>query len=131
MKVTARQYAQALYDLTVDAADAKLVVKSFATYLVSKQSVSLLPDIISNFEKIWSKEQGLAVSKIRSAHPLTKETEQLIKDYLVKILKKPQLSLETEVDSNLLGGFVAECDNQILDASLQNNLKRLHAELQA
>ncbi len=131
MKVTARQYAQALYDLTVDAADVKSVVKSFAAYLVARQANNLLPNILNHFEQIWSAEQGVAVGKIRSAHPLNEDTEAQIKDYLSKLLAKPYLSLEKVVEPDLLGGFVAEYDNQVFDASLKNNLERLHADLQA
>jgi len=66
--------------------------------------------------------------EVTTAHPISRENEQQIINTLNKIVKG-SLELKKKVDEQLIGGVVIRVDDQLLDASVKNNLEQLKKEL--
>lgn len=60
MKISARQYAQCLYELVNTELDDKVkeILPKFVLLLEKHRALSLAPAVISAFTEIWNREHG-------------------------------------------------------------------------
>jgi F-type H+-transporting ATPase subunit delta len=130
MKFTAKQYAQALFESLQDT-DPKhtdLILDNFVTALAENNDLRLFEEIAAEFHKLELNKKGIKQVEVTSAHPINKENEQQIIAELNKLVKG-QLELKKKVDENLIGGVVIKFDDQMLDASVKNNLEQLKKDI--
>jgi F-type H+-transporting ATPase subunit delta len=69
--------------------------------------------------------KGIHVVKLATATELTAELKAAIESKITKAQGFPTIELETSVDEKLIGGFVLEFDNKLVDASILNDLKEI------
>lgn len=133
MKISARQYAQALYESTAGKSEAelKLVIDRLAELLLSRNELSKSKEIIKEFSKISDQQEGILRVDLRSFSALTDPAKKMLADYLLNILQKTggQVEFEEKIQPELLGGFTAHCDSRLLDASLKTRLEDLKSHL--
>lgn len=81
-------------------------------------------DMIRDFRALMARERGEVSADVASAHPLTSEQLNALKDALrVQIGKDVQVN--TRVDPNLLGGLVVKVGSRMIDSSLRTKLDNL------
>lgn len=131
MKISSKQYAQALFELSKDKDKVEVleVVGNFANFLVKNNDFFKLDKILNDFNNLWNREFSIVEAKISSAHPLTNEIKDLLKEYLVKSSFAKEVVTDSVVDKNILGGVVIKYGDRIFDASLKTNLSRLKQTL--
>jgi F-type H+-transporting ATPase subunit delta len=122
-----KTYAKTLYALLEENPDMDSVIFNFLNFLQKKSLLHRMEKIIREFEKIYNQKNGIAILKIKSANLLDAKVIQAI----AKALNLKKYELQAETDKNLLGGFVAEYGDNLIDASLKNNLNKLHNKLKA
>lgn len=125
MKNTDKIYALALYGALEGKDDIKTIINNFLNFLKEKSQLHRIDKIISEFENIYNKKNGIAKLKIKSAFPID---SQLV-DKIAATFKLKKYELETEIDKNLIGGFVAKYGDSLIDASIKHQLKCLHSKL--
>jgi len=118
-------YAETLYKLLEEGKDMDSVIFTFLNFLKQKSKLDRIEKIIKQFEKIYNSENNIAGLKIRSAHELDTKIVQRI----AKSLNLEKYELQTEIDKELIGGFVAQYNDNLIDASIKNNLNKLHNQL--
>lgn len=64
-----------------------------------------------------------SVAHVTAAAPLTEEQERRLLDALGRIYRRP-ISLQAEIDPNLLGGLVVRVGDEVIDGSLSGRLER-------
>ncbi|MFA7315163.1 MAG: F0F1 ATP synthase subunit delta, partial [Candidatus Magasanikbacteria bacterium] len=76
MKISNRQFAEALYELTYDVAkkDLSKILEFFVKFLAKNKKLKQNKNIIVEFEKIIKKKQGIVEIEITSARKLDKNT---------------------------------------------------------
>lgn len=133
MKITAKQYAQCLYELVSAESDGKVkeILPKFVALLQKHQALNLAPAIISIFREIWNKEHGEVVAELTSARELKNEAKEMVIDYLKNKSGATDVILNEKIDKNILGGFVLKYDNKIVDGSLRSSLEELKNSLKA
>jgi len=67
--------------------------------------------------------KGIHVVKLTTANAITEELKAAIESKVKSSQGFPTVELETVVDEKLIGGFVLEFDNKLVDASILNDLK--------
>ena len=67
--------------------------------------------------------------EIVTAHTLGADQLSKIVEVVEQQLKGKKIEQTTRVDANLIGGFVIKADDQLLDASIKNELKKLRLQL--
>ena len=131
MKYSARQYAEALMDSLEGAApkDQDVVLDNFVKILAANNDTRLVDEIAEQFRKLELQKKGIKQVEITSAHALKPQTEARIVDELNR-LAHGKLEVTKKVDEQLIGGVVVRLEDQVLDASVKNNLEQLKQELE-
>jgi F-type H+-transporting ATPase subunit delta len=106
------------------------ITAAFVKLLVSKGRESNLPEIAEEFSKQYNILKNISKVKITTAVPLDNALLDMIKSKVQAGTDK-QITLETAVNPELIGGFVLESDNNLFDASVLrdlNDIKKQFAE---
>jgi len=127
MKISAKQYARALFELVGDKSEKEIdvLLVSFVDLLVAHNQVNRIDRIVDNFKVLWDREHGIVEAEIVSAHSLDKEVEELLREYISERSGAKELELTSRVDKKILGGLVIKYGDHILDASLKNRVQDL------
>jgi len=100
------------------------ITEGFNKLLVSKGRESDLPEIASAFIDQYNTIKGIHKVKLITAVPVSEELKNSITGKF-KGSQTGSIQLETKVDERLIGGFVLEFDNNIIDTSILNDLKQI------
>ncbi len=133
MKISAKQYAQALYELTLEKSETEVnvVVEKFVKELVKNNNVKLASKIIDKFQEIYNRENEIVVASVTSAEKLDKIQMERIEKYLLGKYKARQVVLNNDVKLEIKGGIILRVGEDILDESIVkkvNNLKTFLAQ---
>ncbi|PIR66917.1 MAG: ATP synthase F1 subunit delta [Parcubacteria group bacterium CG10_big_fil_rev_8_21_14_0_10_36_14] len=125
MKNGDKIYAIALYEALLGKTGIENIINNFLKLLKEKSQLHRMDKIIVEFEKIYNEKNNIAKLKIKSAFPLDSQ----VVDKIAEALKLKKYELETSIDKELIGGFVAKYGDTLIDTSIKNNLKELHNKL--
>ncbi|HBI17590.1 MAG TPA: ATP synthase F1 subunit delta [Candidatus Moranbacteria bacterium] len=131
MKISTKQYAEVLYDLTLGKSEAEvnIVVEKFIKELVNGNQIKSASKIIEKFEKIYNKNNGIIEASVTSAEKLDKSQMEKIEKYLLDKYKAKQVVLNNEVKPEIKGGIILRVEDEILDGSILNQLRSLKSKL--
>lgn len=131
MKISARQYAQSLYDLVKDENETRVteLLHNFVILLNRHRNLNLAPAISEAFVEIWNLASGEISAELTSAREFNAEAKEAVLNYLIKKSGAKQALIEEKIDKKVLGGFVLKYNNKIVDASLRNSLSELKGEM--
>ena len=118
-------YAEALYEMLEKEAGTEGVISSFLNILKNKSQLHRVNKIINEFEKIFNQKNSIAKLKVTSAYRLDRN----VIDKIAKALNISQYELETDTNKDLIGGFVARYNDNLIDLSIKNNLNKLNQKL--
>lgn len=107
------------------------LTSAFNKLLINKGRESDLPEIVSAFIEQYNAIKGIHKVSLTTATPVSEELKQSITDKIKNEVKIKNIELETKVDEKLIGGFVLEFNNNLLDASVLrdlNDVKKQFAE---
>lgn len=131
MKITAKQYAKTLHALTkeVDTARIDLILENFVKVLQKNGQLKMKNAIIEKFTDIHNRENGILTGTlIFSREPST----ELLKAVEAAIREKYDVReaiLNKLVDEKIKGGVIVKIGDEIFDASVTGQLKKLGMRL--
>ena len=96
---------------------------SFNNLLVRKGRESDLPEIASAFVDQYNEIKGIHRVKLTTAVEVSAELKKSIESKVKKEQGLGTIELETATDEKLVGGFVLEFNNNLVDASILRELK--------
>lgn len=125
-KVSNRQLAQALYEVTRGAKGEQLhkAIAEFAKLLVRAHKISRADNIIAEFEKYSKKQAGIMEISVQSARKIDEKTLNQLKKVF-----GDEVEASESVDEGLLGGVRVRTEDKILDGSLKTQLNQLKQSL--
>lgn len=131
MKTSAKQYAQALWQMTEGKTrnEAKKEVEKLARFLVQKNEIGRLEQIIEHFSRLWDQKRGIVRAEVLSARALDKKILGKISKYVEQAATAEEVIVSTQVDEKLLGGAVIKYQDKIWDGSLKTRLAQLKTKL--
>jgi F-type H+-transporting ATPase subunit delta len=104
------------------------LVQDFVALVAERGRLDHLAAIDAAYQELVDAALGRARAQVRTAVALTDaEREQIARHLQVELGR--QIILEERVDTNLLGGFVAQVGSFILDGSLDGQLARMRERL--
>lgn len=104
------------------------LVRNFLELLAVRGRADHLPDIARVYGELADEALGRARAQVRSAVAFTDGERQALAERLSRAVGK-QVLVEEQVDSTLMGGFVAQIGSLVLDGSLDGQLARLRERL--
>jgi F-type H+-transporting ATPase subunit delta len=104
-----------------------VITTSFNKLLLKKGRESHLPEIISAFIDQYKALKNIHTAKLTTATPVGEALKQSIMDKIRADANLKTVELNTAVDETLIGGFVLEIGDKLIDASIAfdlNNIKK-------
>jgi F-type H+-transporting ATPase subunit delta len=98
---------------------------AFNRLLINKGRESNLPEIINAFIGQYKEYKNIYTIKLTTAIPLSDELKDLIVKQIRETSKMQNIELETNVREDLIGGFVLQAGDQLVDASIAYDLKNI------
>lgn len=123
---TAAQKADIVTSLLGGVVDADLA--NFIQVLAANDRLLVLPEIAAFFETLKSAEEGVRDAVVYSAFPLDDRQRGELLPTLEAHFKS-KLSLEIQVDPELIGGIKAVVGDQMLDVSVRGKLEAMATAL--
>lgn len=104
---------------------------AFNKLLVQKGRESILPEIINAYIEQYNRIKDIHKVKLTTAQPISEDLKAAILKKIKADTSLEHIELETVVKDELIGGFVLEFDNKLVDASIIRDLKDIQRQFQS
>jgi F-type H+-transporting ATPase subunit delta len=109
---------------------ASKIVRNFLFVMVDNQRAPLLPDILTAFQQVIRRRQGVAEAEVSSAMNLSEvQKAQLLRT--LEHLTGKKIQAKYALEPELLGGAVVRIGDTIYDGSLRSRLNEMRTRLTA
>lgn len=98
---------------------------AFTTLLINKSREAVLPEVITSFIDQYKQQKNINTVKLTTAVPVSDELKNQIVEQVKKTSDMQNIELETVVDPNVIGGFVLQAGDKLIDASIAYDLKNI------
>ncbi len=113
-----------IVDAVVSGAVSEITL-AFLRLLINKGRESNFPEIITSFISLYKSHKNIHTVKLTTATPVS----EALKNEIISQVKKTggfeNIELETSVDSNLIGGFLLQAGDKLIDASIAADLRTI------
>jgi F-type H+-transporting ATPase subunit delta len=97
---------------------------NFIEVLSGNKREKLLLDTTLVFDELYKKFNNIIAASITSATALSAKSREAI-IAAIKASTNSQIELKESIDSDLIGGFVLQIEDKLLDASISGKLKEI------
>lgn len=115
--------------LAAAGAEADSMLHKFIILVTKHNRENFMQSMALAYQKIYRQANNILQAEITTAAALPEEKINEIMALLKSRLDGKTLEVKTSVDPELIGGFVVRLENQVLDASIKNELKKLRLKL--
>lgn len=98
---------------------------SFINLLITKGRENNLPEIIGAFIAAYKEHKNIQTVKLTTATPVSDETRKAIVEQVKKTAGFQNIELEEKVNPDIIGGFVLQVGDKLVDASIAYDLKAI------
>jgi F-type H+-transporting ATPase subunit delta len=106
------------------------LTSAFTRLLVNKNREGDLPEIIVAFIKQYKEHKGIHTVKLTTAVPITDAIKNQIIDQVIKTSGMQNIEVESVVDPNIIGGFVLQTGDKLIDVSIAHDLKQVSRQFE-
>ena len=97
----------------------------FNKLLITKGRESALPEVITSFVQQYKALKNIHSVKLTTAVPISEELKNKLVEQIKRTSSIQNIELETKVDDKIIGGFVLQAGDQLIDASISYDLKEI------
>lgn len=119
-----------IFEVVGNAGKVGELTTAFSKLLINKGREGELPEIADAFINQYNAMKGIHRVKLTTAIELSEELKQSISDKAAKEGGLGNVELETKVDESLIGGFVLEFNNNLVDASIARDLRDIKKQFE-
>lgn len=106
------------------------LTQKFFSIAIRKGREQYLTDIAEAFDAQYKQMKGITEVVLTTAVPMEEAALSAVKEQLTKSSQTAQaVDLETEVNPDIIGGFVLKIGDKLYDASVAQKLKNLKKEI--
>ena len=98
---------------------------SFTTLLIAKTRETVLPEVITSFIQQYKAKKNIHTVKLTTAMPVTETLKNEIVAQMKRTSRMENIELEAKVDPDIIGGFVLQAGDKLIDASIAYDLKTI------
>lgn len=114
----------------VTAGNVSPIINTFIELMANKTRESVLPEVVTSFISQYKEKKGIKTVKLTTAIPIS----EAVKNEIVSQVKKAggfdNLELQEVVDPNIIGGFVLQTGDKLIDASIAYDLKNISRQFE-
>jgi len=127
MRITSKQYAQTLYDLTdgKSKTEAEKSVVAFARYIYKERKLKLADKIAEQFGKIYDEKRGVVEAEVVTMEKVGAVLEKKLKNFVKEKYGAREVVLKNVADESVKGGFVLRVGDEVVDGSVRGRLEEL------
>ena len=103
-------------------------ITNFLRVLGEAKRLSLLPDILHEYQKLLAKKNKQKDVLITSAFKLNQSQEEEITEHLKRRYGE-NLTTKVEIDKNLIGGITIKSGDEVIDLSTKGKLLKLKKQI--
>ena len=111
-------------------ADAQPEARTLLRMMIERRRLRLMPEIAELFAEEALAAKGIVMVDVTTADALDDAGESLVRERLKGIVGK-DVELRLHTDASIIGGIVARIGDQVIDGSVQNQLRRMRATMNA
>jgi F-type H+-transporting ATPase subunit delta len=93
--------------------------------MIRKSRESYLPEVVTAFIKQYKANKNIYSVKLTTASGLSEELKSAIVKQVQATTEMQNIELETVVNEALIGGFVLQAGDKLIDASIAYDLKNI------
>ena len=101
----------------------------FLMLLVDRRRIVFLDAVCKQYQTLLRQLRNTVLAEVTSTVELTDEQRQRIVEKVQQMTQANQVELETNIDSDLIGGVIIKIGSQVLDASIRGQLRRVSTSL--
>lgn len=98
---------------------------SFCSLLIQKGRESVLPEIANAFIQQYKELKEINTIKLTTATAISEELKNAIVKHITTTTEMKNIELETVVKEDIIGGFVLQTGDKLVDASIAYDLKAI------
>jgi F-type H+-transporting ATPase subunit delta len=99
------------------------------TYLImAKGKLKNAGQIAGEYERLLNDHYGIKSAEVTTAIALDATESERLGNYLEAIVRK-KIRINSQIDPDILGGFIARIDDSLIDGSIRNKLDMLKKSL--
>jgi F-type H+-transporting ATPase subunit delta len=98
---------------------------NFLKLLAKNRRLFIVSDVIKSFRGIAARERGEVSAEVTSAHALTAEQMNALRDTLKASSQGKSVNIQAKVDPTILGGLIVKMGSRMVDSSLKTKLSSL------
>ena len=123
--------AAALADTKAKSSSPNEIALRFFVLLVKKNNTHYLDLVIEEAKKILDKKRGIISVSVEYAFASDENVESFLKEEIKKRTGAAQVNLTGRVNAELIGGYRLRIGDEIIDASVRSQLRKLETSLSA
>ena len=104
------------------------MVSAFNSLLIRKGRESVLPEILDAFVDQYKEFKGIHTIRLTTATPVSEEVKQVIVSKVQSLMPMKTVELQTQVRENIIGGFLLEVGDTLVDASISYDLNKIRSQ---
>jgi F-type H+-transporting ATPase subunit delta len=101
------------------------ITAAFNKLIITKGRESNLPEIAHAFIEAYKEKKNIHTIKLTTASPVSDATKEAIVAQVKKSAGFQSVELEEKVDADLIGGFVLQVGDKLVDASIAYDLRAI------
>ncbi len=105
------------------------ITLDFLLLVVRNHRNYYFPSIFRNFVDFYNEEEGIKTVELTTAIQIDDEEREDIKRYIIEAFKANQISFTEHVNPDIIGGFLIQIEDKLLDVSVRKQLNRIKQDL--
>lgn len=101
------------------------ITAAFNTLLINKGRESNLPEIITAFIAAYKAHKNIQTVTLTTAAPINDSLRNAIVEQVKRSAGYQNIELEEKIDADIIGGFVLQVGDKLVDASIAYDLKAI------
>ncbi len=131
MKISPKQYAQTLFEITKDKDQKQItmIIERFVNELRKNGHMKFSAQIIRSFEKVYNEKNNIVQARVITASKLVESQKDSVTEKIVEMYAAKQAEVTYSENKKIKGGIIIRVGDEVIDASVQKRLRLLAQQL--
>lgn len=127
MKISVNQYAKTLLELTDGKTEQEVsdIVEKFADILKKDGQIKNAPRIIEKFSEVFNAKHRIVEVIMTTRQKPENQSIKEVEEFVKKKYDAREVSIKNIIDEKIKGGIIIKVGNEIMDASVGGQLRKL------